>query len=172
MAAREDRRDRARALARRLESGEKLMRHARRKLKELARRLPAVVFGLWLAGAGCAFCCATETTEGARAAEALSAPAHCPAHARTSAGEESGPASASATTSSPSDAETDSCCGFARRPSEPARAPRPSNERPPSDAREEFSRADDPASDAERPAARGRSPDLHATHLRCCVFLI
>ena len=149
------------------------MRRAQRKLKELARRLPAFVFGLWLAGAGCAFCCATGTTaERAHTVEAVSAPAHCHAHARTPSGDESGPAVASATTSSPSDVETDSCCGFARRPSEPARDPRPSNERPSADARREFSHNNDAASDTEQPTARGRSPDLHATHVRCCVFLI
>src|SRR5215207_4374809 len=160
---------------------------ALRELFGLTRRLIAVVFGLWLAGAGCALCCATtvsaaqpslgDTTkprdEQQRHATAF-ARASCPAHAHRSTETTAAPAHARtpSKTARQSGSREVSCCEKTRQASDPARKPRPLPERSacrsPGDSFHAFA----PAPSRKPLEARGRPPDLRRAHVRCCVFLI
>jgi len=155
-------------------------------LSLLMRRLAVAAFGLWLCGAGCALCCVPSGSDAhaqtlaatlANAApsddaRALAA-AHCPAHARASHSEAGGYVLVSASTRKPSPTgdHADTCCDRTRQTSDAARKQHPASERA-APARGEFSWTDDAAREVSRPAARGRSPDGRATHVRYCVFLI
>lgn len=161
------------------------MRSAITSLSRLTRRLAAVAFGLWLGGAGCAFCCASVGADAAHARVAAAptaalaegnvfAPAHCPAHARASAAPAVGltQADLSVQATSPTDNHASSCCGKSRQPSDAARKLRPAADGAANGASAELSHRDACVSVAARPAARGRSPDGRSAHVRCCVFLI
>ncbi|HEX7175975.1 MAG TPA: hypothetical protein VF240_12010, partial [Pyrinomonadaceae bacterium] len=105
------------------------MRLAHPSLSSFTRRLAVVAFGLWLGGAGCAFCCASAenparvqdatSSAGAQADSTIFAPTHCPAHARASAGTTDGfeRDATSVQTPSPTDNHASSCCGKSRQPS-------------------------------------------------------
>ena len=155
------------------------------KTAGLARRALTIAFGLWLAGAGCAFCCTSadaatraqaedsSSVHGAHEPRIASAPTHCPSHARASkvANGDSDETAASARVLSPLGNHAGACCRKARQPSDPARKLNPETEPAANVARSEVARAEG-YTFAGRPAARSRSPDGRTAHVRCCVFLI
>lgn len=156
------------------------MRLALTSLGVLIRRLAVVAFGLWLCGAGCALCCKpfapaayAQTLPGAaRASHATSARAYCLSHPSQSATNGYGLAAAPAREPSAADDHAGSCCPMSRQIADAARKQHPANERAVARAFVESSRSGAGERGAGRPAARGRSPDGRATHVRCCVFLI
>jgi hypothetical protein len=161
------------------------MKSALQKIRATVRRAPAFAFGLWLAGAGCAFCCegsilgASHVAAHAAAHEsqttaAMSSSSSCPLHAQrqTQAREASGEARMLVTTSRPAGLRVPSCCVKGWQPSDAARKPRVTPERAAALPSEEFLQALASTAFVAAPDARGRLPDRGGTYVRVCSFLI
>lgn len=159
------------------------MRHAPGQSGGLLSRACLVALAFWLGGAGCAsFCSTVEASAAAasgfehdpRAVRAASAPASCHAQAPpvSEAPGEYGLAAASASRRSPSGGRAGACCADEPPASDAARKPRTATERAEACLPRVTSRAEAAATFAARALSRSRSPDRHATYLRCRVLLI
>ena len=162
------------------------MRAVLQKLRACARRASGFAFGLWLAGAGCAFCCegtaaatpprqasARQTPPVHHAPAAASSGEACPLHAGRQAGSRDAPrADKDLAAPRPASYRRAACCAKGWQPSDAARKPRLTPERAAALPPGEFPDAQPPAVGVPAPDARGRLPDRRGTYVRLCSFLI
>ena len=162
------------------------MRPATTPSGRFTSRLYVIALAFWLGGAGCVLCCSADgaaafvvaaapAARGASAESEVSAVPSCHAPARSVPDESDvhdRRASRGTLRGPQSEEHAGSCCARARLKSDPARKPRPTDERADACARREIPQPQPFASAASPVGARSRSPDGRATYVRCQVFLI